>query len=81
MAGTARRSGTQFCGSRQCRQVVISEAAESDLAELLRVDTKSAAGDADRVDYITRAIGRDLVLVAAEEGAVVAFLVMKRRTF
>jgi GNAT superfamily N-acetyltransferase len=59
----------------------VRHAAEADLAEMLVVDAMAAAGDAERVAYLTRAVEHDDCFVAIDDGTVRGFVVVKRQHF
>jgi predicted N-acetyltransferase YhbS len=59
----------------------VRQGTESDLPEILEVDTRAAAGNAQRIAYLTRAIEHDDCLVAVDGRAVRGFVVVKHRHF
>jgi GNAT superfamily N-acetyltransferase len=59
----------------------VRRADAGDLSEILRIDPRADAGDAERIEYLTRAVDRDVCLVATDDDAAYGFVVLKPRHF
>lgn len=59
----------------------VRRADAGDLSEILRIDPRAGAGDAERIEYLTRAVDRDVCFVATDDDAAYGFVVLKRRHF
>ncbi|HUJ06992.1 MAG TPA: GNAT family N-acetyltransferase [Streptosporangiaceae bacterium] len=62
-------------------ELVLRPAEVGDLPGVLRADQHAAAGDAERIDFLTASIGRGECLVCVQDGEVAGFAVRRPAHF